>query len=156
LAGFDLAVVKVEPSVLLEDFPITYTVDTTLGDSHGLNIGLGGYAALNPDVLFKTTKSALQCIDDSVQAGYPFLRNRNSRLNNEVIWIFQENVSQKSGHAMVVLLERYSTETTVIRDLGLNKASRCAYKEVIGFLPDHDGFSDAVNKFPNAHLNWAT
>lgn len=85
LAGFDPAVVKVGPSVLLKNSPIAYTIDKTSGGSLGLNLGFEGYAALEPEVHSETTKSEIQRIDYSVQTEYPFLKNKNNEPPNEVL-----------------------------------------------------------------------
>ncbi|KAL8929524.1 MAG: hypothetical protein Q9208_001193 [Pyrenodesmia sp. 3 TL-2023] len=114
LAGFDPAVVKIGPSVPLENSSMTYTVDKTSGGSFGLSVGVGGYATLEPKVHSETTKSGIQRIDYSVQAGYPFLKNKNSGPPNGVLWTFQENSTQESGLPKVirtaVLLERYDDD----------------------------------------------
>jgi hypothetical protein len=114
LTGFDPAVVKVGPSVPLQDSPITYTVDRTSGRSLGFSLGFGGYVALEPKVSSETTKSGIQRIDYRIQAGYPFLANKSSGPPNGVQWTFQENSMQESGLPRAirtaVLVQRYNND----------------------------------------------
>ncbi len=146
LSGFDPAVVKVGPSVPSESSPITYTVGKTSGGSLGLSVGLGGYAALEPEVHRETTKSGIQRIDYSVQAGYPLLKNKNSGQPNGVLWTFQENSTRKSGLPRVirtaVLLERYN------RDFGAFKANVKTTTHVSVMEDAKEALRRAVGKFP--------
>ncbi|KAL9639491.1 MAG: hypothetical protein Q9204_001066 [Flavoplaca sp. TL-2023a] len=146
LAGFDPVVAKVGPSVPSESSPITYTVGETSGGSLGLSLGFGGYAALEPEVHSETTKSGIQRIDYSVQAGYPLLKNKNSGLPNGVLWTFQENSTQESGLPRVirtaVLLERYN------KDFGAFEATIKTTSHVSCMEDVKEALRRAVGKIP--------
>ncbi|KAL8641164.1 MAG: hypothetical protein Q9226_008668, partial [Calogaya cf. arnoldii] len=149
LSGFDPEVVKVGPSVPSENSPTTYTVGETSGVSLGLSLGFGGYAAIEPEVHSETTKSGIQRIDYSVQAGYPLMKNKNSGPPNGVLWTFQENSTQESGLPKVirtaVLLERYS------KDFGAFEATIKTTSHVSCMEDAKEALRRAVGKIPIDH-----
>jgi hypothetical protein len=146
LTIFDPAVVKVGPTVPLQQSPITYRVDKTSGISLGLNLGFGGCISLEPEVSYETTKSDIQRMDYSVQAGFLLLANKSSGPPNGVVWSFQENATQESGLPRLVrtavLVERHR------RDFGAFEATIKTTTH-ISFIQDaKEKLKRAVGKIP--------
>lgn len=147
LVGFDPAVVKVGPTVPLQQSLITYTVDKTSGLSLGASVGFAPYVSLEPQLSSSRTKAGIQRLDYSVQAGYPFLaKNKTRGLPNGVQWTFQENATQESGLPRVirtaVLLERYND------DFGLFEATISTTCRVSFVQDAKESMKRAVGRIP--------